>query len=458
MKEQALNGSTGHWDNYSANLNLTHTFDSLGRELTIDADYARYWNRNYQDFTTNYYLPDGSLMQTPYLLHGDISGLTQIRSFKADYVHPMKDNLRMEAGVKTSLVTADNQPNFFNRSDGGNVYETAISDHFIYYENINAAYINASKEWKKWSTQLGLRAEQTLANGDEKITGQTFDRNYFQVFPSFAVQDHVDKDNDLNLTLSRRIERPDYEALNPYKFFVDPNTYKAGNPYLLPALSYSAELSHVFKQRLITTLNYTQTENVITQVIQPSPTQARVTIQTDVNIARMIYYGISGSYTFPFYKWWNNVTNINAYYPRYQGNLVNTNLNSAKATFDVNTTNRFLLPKEWSAELTFFYQAPQVYGFFNLNEQWSLNAGVQKNLFNRRGTLRLNVSDIFWRNNAGGSTSFVGYYETFTAKHDTRQANITFTYRFGKNTIAPVRKRSGGAEDEKRRAEGGGKA
>lgn len=452
------NGATGHWDNYSANLNLKHVFDTSGTELTVDADYVRYWNRNYQDFTTNYFLPDGSIMQNPYLLHADISGLTQIRSLKADYVRPMEDNIRLEAGIKSSLVTSDNQPNFYNRSNGNNVYDSTKSDHFIYYENINAGYINLSEDGKKWSAQLGLRAEQTFANGDEKITGQTFDRSYFQLFPSFAVQQHLNPDNDLGISLSRRIERPGYSMLNPYKFFIDPSTYKQGNPYLLPALSYSVEVSHTFKQRIITTFNYTQTENVITQVIQPSTTQDRVTIQTDVNIARMTYCGLSGSYTLPFYKWWNNVTNINAYYAKYKGNLANTNLDDGAPTFDINTTNRFLLPKDWSAEITFFYQAPQVYGFFHLNEMWMLNAGIQKSLFNKRGTLRINASDIFWQGNSGGSLAFTDYYETFLAKHDTRQVNVSFTYRFGKNTVAPVRKHSSGAEEEMKRAEGGGKA
>ncbi len=446
------NTSAGNWNNYAPNLHLKHTFDSAGKELTIDADYARYWNRNYQDFTTNYYSPGGTESQPAYILHGDISGITQIRSFKADYVNPLKSGARLEAGIKSSFVTADNQPQFFDRSSGSNLYDSTKSNHFIYNENINAAYVNANKEWKKFSAQFGLRAEQTIVTGREETTGQPLERNYTRLFPSLAVQNHINANNDLGVTVSRRIERPGYDDLNPYKFFVDPSTYKAGNPYLNPALTYSGELSHVYKQRLITTLAYSVTNNVITEVIKPSTTANRVTIQTKDNLATMNYFGISGSYTIPIFKWWTNITNGNAYYAQYRGNLANTNLNAGKPTFDINTSNKFTMPKDWSAELTVFYQAAQVYGFLNLTPISMFNVGIQKNLLDKRMTIRLNANDIFYKGNESGSSFFTNYTEYFTALHDTRQASISVTYRFGKKTVAPVRRHSGGAEEEKKRA------
>ncbi len=450
------NTSSGNWYNIAPNLHLQHNFDSAGKQLTVDADYAVYSNANTQDFTTLYTLPDGSQSKQPYILHADINGTTQIRSFKADYVNPLKDNARFEAGIKSSFVTADNEPEFYDRSNGGNVYDITKSDHFIYDENINAAYVNAAKDWKKYSAQFGLRAEQTIVSGDEKITGQAFDRNYLQLFPSLAVQDHLNPNNDIGLTVCRRIERPGYDDLNPYVFFVDPSTYKTGNPYLDPALTYAADLSYTYKQRLITTLTYSQTSDVITEVIKPSTTQDRVTIQTKDNLASMSYFGVSGAYTIPLFKWWTNITNFDAYYAKYEGNLSNTNLSAGKPTFDINTSNKFTLPKNWSAEVTVFYQAAQVYGFLNLTPISMFNAGIQKNLLDKRLTLRLNANDIFWHGNESGSSYFTGYTEVFTAKHDTRQVSIAATYRFGKKTIAPVSRHSGGAEDEKKRADGKG--
>ena len=453
-----INSSPNKWGNYTGNLNFRHTFDSSGRSLAVDADYAAYPSKGLQDYTTTYYnnLPDGTFTPSvtpPVIFHGDISGITQIRSFKADYSNPLKNSAKFEAGIKTSFVTADNDLKFYNYTNGQFVNDAKRTNHFIYNENINAAYINFSKEWPKWSTQAGLRSEQTIAKGDAVTIDSSFSRNYVQLFPSFAVERHIDKDNDLGITLSRRIERPNYDQLNPSSYYLDPTTFKAGYPYLNPALSYSAELSYIFRQRLITNLNYTNTSSPITQVIQPSPDEKKVTIQTEKNLQTMEYYGINGSYQFTFFKWWNNMSGANVYYAHYTGDIAGTNLNAGKMTFDVHTTNSFILPGNWSAEIGGFYNAPQVYGYMNLKPEWMLNAGIQKNLFNKLATLRLNVTDIFWKGYPRATSYYNDYVESFVAQRDTRQVSVSFTYRFGKRT-GPQAKHSGGAEEEKRRAGG----
>jgi len=445
------NNASGNWSNYAPNIHLKHTFDSTGKELTIDADYARYWNTNNQDFTTNYYLLNGLSSKPDYRLHANISGVTQIRAIKADYSMPLKAKLHIDAGAKASYVTADNEPRFYNRSSGIDVYDSSKSDHFIYHEQINAAYFNVSKEWEKWSTQVGLRGEQTIISGVERVTMQNFKNDYTQLFPSLALQRHLNKNNDLGVTVSRRIERPGYNELNPYKFFVDPSTYKEGNPYLKPALTYTAELSHTYKQRLITTLSYSYTKNTITEVIIPGAIKDRITIQTHKNLALMLYYGLSGSYTIPVFKWWNTITNYNAYYGKYEGELANTYLNKGQPSIDLSFNNKFTFPGDWTAELVCFYQAPQVYGYLNMSSYSIVNIGIQKNLLNKRLTLKLSGFDIFWDGNKGATSCFTDYTQQFIARQDTRQVDISASYRFGKRTVAAVRRHQGGAEEEKQR-------
>jgi hypothetical protein len=443
-----VNNAPNTWRGYTLNANLRHSFDSTGRSIAADADYATYPSTATQQFTTTYYPPT-----TPsFNLYGDLTGVTTIRSFKADYSEPLKKDAKIEAGIKTSYVTADNDLKFFVILDNIRTNDTTRTNHFIYTENINAGYLNFSKDWKKWSTQVGLRCEQTVAKGEEKIIDSSFDRNYVQLFPSFAVQRHLNKNHDLGITLSRRIERPSYDQLNPFKYFLDPTTYKAGYPYLIPALSYSTELSHIFKQKLITTFNYTHTTSPIVEVIQPSTTEAKVTVQTNKNLTSMDYYGLNGAYRFSFFKWWNNTTNANVYYARYTGDIAGSNLNAGKVTFDVNTTNSFLFPHNWSAEVGGFYQAPQVYGYMSLKPTWMANVGVQKQLFAKKATVRVNATDIFWRGYPRATSNYNNYTESFVAKRDTRQVSLSFTWRFG-STPQSMRHR-GGAEDEKRRVGG----
>lgn len=441
-------------NNYSGNVNLRHKFDSSGKELTVDLDYGNYSSGRDQKFTTRYLTAQGYDYLPNYLLIGDLSGLTTIRSLKADYVHPLTNKLNIEGGIKLSYVTQDNDVQFYDRSNGGNIFDTTKSNHFIYRENINAAYINTTKDWDKWSTQIGLRAEQTVAKGEQKINAQSFDRNYTQIFPSLAVQRHINTNNDLGVTFSRRINRPNYEQLNPFKYYLDPSTYKAGYPFLMPELVYNIELSHTFKQRFVTTLFYSYLTDPITEVIQPSDdtNQKRVTVQTNKNLTSQVFYDLSGSYQFQFFKWWSNYTHFNCYYSKFKGNIANSPLNTGRVTIDLNTTNSFLLPNDWAAELGLFYQTKQVHGYMTIEPLWSLSAGIQKNLFQKRVNIRLNATDIFWRSYPRATSVYNNYTESFTAQRETRQVNLAFTYRFGKRTVAPVQRRSSGAEDEKRRA------
>jgi hypothetical protein len=448
-----VRNNSNTWDNAGINLNMRHQFDSAGSEITLDLDYARYANGSEQTLLTAYRLMDGTMQAPDYLLYGTMSGYTDIRALKLDYTKPVGKSLRLEAGIKSSLVRADNNPVFYDRSGGGNIYDSGKSNHFIYDENINAAYVNAAKDWTAWSLQAGLRAEQTIARGHQIVNDDRFDRNYTQLFPSLAMIRHLDQKNDLSITLSRRIDRPNYQQLNPFRRYLDVTSVNQGNPYLLPAFTWTAELSHTWKGRFITQLSWSRTTDVITQVIQPEAGQ--ITIVTDKNLATNTVYSLSGTYPFQPAKWWSSVNNFNVYYTHYEGNLANTPLSDGTPAFQVSTQNSFTLPKDWSGELTGWYQSKQRYGYMHINLQYAVNIGLQKAFWEKKATLKLSVTDIFLKQNPTGESDFSAYHEDFTVLRDSRVATLTATYRFGKRSVAPTRRRQRGAEDELRRAAGG---
>ncbi len=168
-----------------------------------------------------------------------------------DYVHPVASlGLKLEGGVKSSWVRTDNDVRFFDRSHGGYELDAAKSNRFIYKENINAAYLNGSGKWKKLSYQFGLRMEHTHANGRQVIGEETFERDYVQLFPSGYAGYQFSKTHDLGITLSRRINRPSYRQLNPFRVFLDPLTSSAGNPALNPEITDSYELVYTFRKSI----------------------------------------------------------------------------------------------------------------------------------------------------------------------------------------------------------------
>ena len=438
--------------NYSVNGNLKHSFDTAGNELNVDIDYARYWNNTHQTFVTDYFKPDGSSLQPSYILYGNLPGDLHIYSLKTDYALPLVNDRKIELGMKSSYVIADNDVLFFDESNSTPVYDSSKSNHFVYKENINAAYVNFSGKYKKITYELGLRAEQTNIKGSQLVLNQQFDSSYIQLFPNLNLKYTLSDKHEFSLSASRRIDRPTYRQLDPFKFYIDPTTYISGNPYLRPQETYILELSHTFRQKFTTTLSYYITNDNITDVLYPSPTEEHVTIQSSTNLARAEYYSILFSFPVQLAKWWNTSNDFAVYYGLYKGKLANTTLNNGNLVFEINSTNSFSLGKGFNAEFIFFYHSPEVYGFYYLHPQWQLTAGIQKSILKNKGSIKLNMADIFHTNFAHGNTSFNNYYESFVTKKETRIATISFTYRFGKRTIDAARKRSGGAEQEKNRA------
>jgi outer membrane receptor protein involved in Fe transport len=447
---QTLTEGFNQWGSFAANAYVKHTIDSSGKEITMDLDYAIYPTVDMQHLNTDYYTAEGVVSRPTYILKGDVRGQTQIRSIKSDYVQPLGKGRQLEAGIKSSFVTTDNEPIFYDVSNVATpIYDTGKSNHYVYNENINAAYLNASQEGEKWSFQLGLRAEQTNVHGEQLITHDVMKTSYLKLFPSLGMQRQLNKNNTLGLTLSRRIHRPNYDQLNPFRYYMDPSTFTEGNPFLIPEISYSAELSHTFKQKFVTSLSYSRTKDVITEVLLPYP--GNVTVQTTRNISTMDDYSLSCAYPFQLYKWWSAMINYSLYYSHYNGTFENTTLNKGKPAYNLNISNRFTLPMNTTGEVSFVYNAPRVYGFMELAPTWMLNAGVQKSILNKRGTIRLNASDIFWHGYPKAVSYYSNYNENFVAYRDTRVVMLALTYRFGKNTVAPVQKRNSGVEEEKNR-------
>lgn len=437
--------------NVVSNINFKHTFDSTGKEITADADYGVFNSLNLSNFVTGFYSLNNTPLKDEYKLNGDQGGKISLFTVKADYTHPLKKGAKLEAGFKTSFVETDNDVVFYDVSGATPEYDSSKSNHFIYKENNHAVYVNFSKEYKKWSLMAGLRAEQTNIEGDQLTADLDFDSSYLQVFPSVFLNYKLSAEKTIGVSISRRIDRPNYSQLNPFKFFLDPSTYSSGNPGLRPQLTWSYELSYTLKQ-LNFTLGYSHTKQNFTVVIRPSENEDKVTIQIPVNLATYDYYGLTVSAPIRFTKWWNSINNLNVFYGHYNGNLANTQLDNGTPAANVSTNNTFTLKKGWTTELNASVNSGGQYGFMIMDPQWQLSAGVQKSIMKNKGTIRFNITDIFWTGLPRAVVEFSNYIEHWHAQRETRVATLSFTYRFGRNTVAAARRRTTASEDERRRA------
>jgi iron complex outermembrane recepter protein len=438
--------------NWVLNFNLKHSFDSTGRELSVDFDMAGYYRDWGSLFSTGYYNANGTPAQPLYLVRTDQDGYTGIKTFKADYTHPVSKKIKLETGIKTSFVNANNDIRLFDRSNGPEVLDSSQSNSFEYEENINAAYINFSHEFKKFSIQVGLRAEQTNIMTYQVFDKLKLDSSYLKLFPSAFINYKLSENNFIGFSVSRRIDRPSYGHLNPFRIFVDPSFYASGDPQIKPAFTWSYEFNYTRKQLNIA-LAYSHTINPLTYVLIPSETQPRVTVQTPINLTSFDYFGINFNAPLRITKWWNVITNGNIYYGYNKGYVAKTVVNSKTLNGQLSTNHTLTIAKGWTGEVNFVFDSGNNTGVMKDQFYWILGAGIQKSLFTKKGTLRLNVTDILYKQWPRFRSLYTNYHEYLTAQRDTRVANLSFTYRFGKTTVAQARRRTTASEEERRRAQ-----
>jgi outer membrane receptor protein involved in Fe transport len=460
VDSMVMSPSTTHntWKNGSANLNYRHQFDSTGKELTADLDYVRYSSGSNQYFDNITTYPNSS-NRTETILTGNLPANINIYTFKTDYTHPLKKEAKIEAGLKSSYVNTDNLANYFNLVHGASEVDTTKTNHFLYRENINAAYLNINKQYKKWSIQAGLRLENTnysghqLGNGTQANQDSTFSRSYFSLFPTTYISYAANEKNQFSLNYGRRIDRPAYQDLNPFLFFLDQYTYQAGNPYLQPQFSDNIELTHTYGGFLSTTANYSFTKSFFSETFEQS---GHATIVRNGNIGSRQNAGLAVSAQLHVTKWWMSILYSNVNYTKFDGFLYGEPVHVDATTLTLNLNNQFTFAHGWSGELSGWYRTKGVEGQIIIYPMGQATVAISKKVMGEKGNIKVGVRDFLYTNKVHGYINFQQTEATFRNVRDSRQLSVTFSYRFGKPIKAPSHRRAGGAGEEESRVKTGG--
>ncbi len=449
------NTSKNSFNSKGINVNYTHKFDSLGRELTFDLDYINDKSNSNQLFVNDTFLPDGTLTNST-TLSDNLPATINIYSAKADYSHPLKGKAKLEAGVKSSYVNTDNAANYFNVIDGVNTIDYNSTNRFLYKENINAAYVNFNKDFGRFTMQTGLRVENTNGNGHQlgnaEKADSSFINHYTNLFPTAYFSYNLDTAGHEVLVLSygRRIGRPNYGSLNPFTFFVDEFTYFSGNPFLKPQFTDNYKLAYSFKSLFTVAVAYDYTTDVQGETIHRN---GDIFLSTTGNIGQQKNLDFSVNTNLQPAKWWSVNLYAEVYNNTYQGPFYDGYLNQSQFTFAANGNNQFTISKTWSAELSGFYDSGGTYGQFVTLPKGMLNVAIQKKILNNKGSIKLNMRDIFHTFSPSGTiTNITDANATFHNFVDTRVATLAFTYSFGKTTNVPQKRETGGADSEQGRA------
>jgi iron complex outermembrane receptor protein len=444
------------WKSFSSNFNLRQLIDTSGSEITADLDYVVYDSRNNQEMINSYFDQFGSPKSKSDTLLGNLPQNIKIYSGRVDYLLPMKKGRRFEAGIKSSYVKTDNNAIYDSLNYGMIVHDVNRSNHFVYEENINAAYVNFSTPiTKKWSAQLGLRLENTNAKGNQITTGETFDRDYTQLFPTAYIQYVADKKNSFVANYGRRIRRPDYESLNPFINFIDKYTFQQGNPNLRPQFSHNIELSHTFRNFLTSTLSYFTTKDIIQNVLEQN-TKDTVTFVRRANIASQRQIGFSVNANTPITKWWRSSIYLNVFNNRFEGIVDSVPVVAEFTTFTMNGSQTFTFAKTWNAEINGFFRTGSVEGVLMAKSMGMIAIGVGKQIMKGKGTIRVNLRDVFYTQRFRAESRYGDVDAAFQEARDSRVLNVNFTYRFSKGKMnGQQRKRNSGPDETNRVGVGG---
>ena len=450
----ASNTTPSSRDNTNFNINYRYA-DTSGREFNFDADHGIYHGRG-TSFQPNYYLNanTGNLLKENIYRNNTPTDI-DINTAKIDYEQNFKKG-KLGFGVKYSNVKTDNVFDFFNVKNNVATLDWERSNQFTYTENVNAAYVNYNKQFKKFSIQIGVRAEQTnskgVLNAKSKNTGldtvEIVKRNYLDFFPSAAISFSTNPNHQFNFNYSRRIDRPRYQDLNPFENRLDELTYQKGNAFLRPQYTNSFSASHTYKSFLTTSASYSHIKDYFTVI--NDTTRKNASYITQKNLASQDIFSLNMSAPLNIKKWWNGYANVSLNHSKYKadfddGKIIRLNV----TTLNFYNQNSFTLGKGYTAEISGWFNTPSVWGgTFKTQFMWSADAGIQKTIWDKKGTIKLSFTDIFHTAVWYAQSDFAGSIFKGNGGWESQQVRLNFSYRFGSNEVKSARNRKTSIESE----------
>ena len=442
---------TTEFRNGAINLNGKQRL-SKKADLSADLDYLHYDLKIDQDFDNKLLAPGGY----DEIFRSNIPTTIDIFSGKLDATIKVSPDVSLQTGLKSSSNHTDNDAIYQNLENQQWVKDESRSNHFVYQENIQAAYGSIEGKYHELSYQGGLRYEYTSYTahqlGNSQQQDSSVSRNYGSLFPNGYLSYKLDSLHQITLTISRRVDRPPFQNLNPFLYVINKYTYETGNPYILPQYSWNFELSHQYGELLTTGISYNLISNYFSQIFL-ADTSKTILYYTQGNVGKVYNLGLSASLSLSPVKWWSmQLTAVYNYkqLKGFNGNSYTSTINQ----LNVNVNNQLDFGKGYAGEISGFYTSRSRQDIQELlYPTGQVSAGISKSVLKKKGTIKLSYRDILYTNAMEGLTSFPNATEYFKLTRDSRVLSLAFTYRFGKSY--KINRHQEGASEEKERAPNG---
>lgn len=424
--------------------------DTTGRQLLLNADYLNYYRNDISDFESSSYDSRGNYQPGSITKYFDRNKQNiVIYTVKADVDWPTAF-ATYSFGGKLSFISEYSNAFYYNKTSDGLVYNTDLSNEFNYVENTQALYGNISKTVHQWKLQAGLRGELTHTKGYAYTVQKTTVSNYLKLFPSLLASYAVNTSNTFSLSVGRRINRPSFWSLNPFKSLYTAYSYGEGNPYLQPEYTLNGELSHDYRSVLRTTLFVNQTDNGFMNVTIVSP-DTNLVYTKPFNFIRTFKIGLSETITFKPFHWWESSALMSLYHTDAQSSLVNIKSIAATSAYLSSINNLYLnRSRTIAAAANFWYQFPEIDHIGKTTGYYKLDIGVKASTPNKKWDIALNLNDAFRSSAIAYSYTVQDIPQTFTNFQIQRYWQLSLSYRFGKGHRTNSTRTSGNEEEKGR--------
>lgn len=433
------------------NLNYTYNIDSTGKKISFDANSLWFDGSRNNDFSTTHYY-DAFVTPTGVYSHNKAMGKQsiQIKTLQTDIELPYQW-ASLSMGGKLSFIKNQSNNAFGYIDDNGYHEDANISNSFDYNEKVQALYVSAQKTISKWSFQAGLRGEFTQTKGYSKNLDRTNTNRYFNLFPTAFVQYRQNDDNVWNINYGKRINRPGYRSLDPYRSYATPYHYSEGNPFLQPSFNHNFELSYTFKSSYSLSAFYQYERNHYADVWMIDAIN-NITSGIAKNFADAMYYGLNGMVSLSPVPFWDVQLQTGFQVQQLQSNIYTAREQPYKnISYYAGLNNAFRLNKAKTllAELNVYYLSKYREDFIEIRPLGNMDAGLKALLFDKKLSISLNASDMLASQKARGIHIVTG--QVINNYFDTRNLRFILQYKFGNNKLKSKRERSLGIEEEKQR-------
>lgn len=429
-------------------LNYSATIDSLGSKFTFTSDYT-YNDRKSGSSTFSQTANANNTLVADTAFNFLYPSIARIFTADAKFNKVIKHGPAITVGGKTTITDINNKNAYEVYKNGVWNNNSIAGFNYQYNEKIFAGFVNLSGSAAGMEYKLGLRGEQSNISGE--LTGSqdtTINRHYFNLFPSAFVKKDLDKkqQHSLSLSYNRRIKRPSYFELNPYKYYIDNYSVNTGNPLLNPQFTNSVELGYTLKKQYYFGVSYAHTKDVINLVIESSPDLGLMTIMRKNTGSNTIY---TGTIAIPvtIASWWNTSNNLLLTHTQSEG----PEFNIKQASFVLQTEQEISLPNDIGVNLNAFYTPHIVEGNIITGRIASVDIGLQKKLWKNKLTAKAAISDIFYTNNFTATSYYNASVINIRKKEQSRILSLSLVYNFSAGKKFNTKQRGSSNAEEKSR-------